>query len=372
MQFFFRYSAFVLVLAFIQITLCAQSLSSYGGSAIESSSEKAVVGTSFAGSWEAGAMLGPDFYYGDLNVKKFLPSRSVSFAGGVYITRQFTNVIGVKGELLVGGLNGNRDYPDNTSPYTVSFKGAFFDFSVHGVLNISNLLSPYHEGRKLFVYASLGLGIDVWNSHRSVTINGESFLVDTNTATRAALVIPVCLGLQYAITSRISAGVEYTVRPVFSDFVDQTQGGFKSDFVNLLSFTASYRFGSSKKKLNVQEYPYTTPVSYQPQPKAPEPIPAPVKPRIEIPSASEVYDYVVQICAYSKHDYTVEWVKKHYHVDLPVIKESENGLNRYIIGQYYKDINVAKELCDRFRKDGIHDAWVIAYQHGVRHHVVVY
>ena len=102
----------------------------------------------------------------------------------------------------------------------------------------------------------------------------------------------------------------------------------------------------------------------------------PVRPGQEIPvpsaPASEVYDYVVQICAFSKHDYTVAWVKKHYHVALPVIRERENGLSRYIIGHYYKDLNVAKELCDRLRKQGIRDAWVIAYQNGIRHHVVIY
>ena len=57
---------------------------------------------------------------------------------------------------------------------------------------------------------------------------------------------------------------------------------------------------------------------------------------------------------------------------MQVLKESEGGLNRYIIGTWYKDLNEAKNLCDKLRKQGIHDAWVIAYKERQRHHVIIY
>ena len=370
MQLYFKYSAFVFVLVLFQFTLFAQSLSTYESVGPSKNPDKNVRKGSLAGTWEAGAMLGPDFYYGDLNSKKFLPNRSISLAGGVFGIRQFTNVIGLKAQLLFGGLHGSKDGQENSQAVNWTFRGVFLDFTVNSVFNFSNLVSPYHDGRKIFVYGSIGFGVNAWSTRLTKGLNGELTDPPQVRGFQAAVVLPLGLGLQYAITNKINAGIEYTIRTVFSDHVDQTISGFKCDVINLLAVTASYRFGVSKKKLNVQEYGYSSPLRYQPA--APVPAPEPVRASPGIPQASEAYDYVVQICAFSKHEYTVAWVKKHYRVDMPVIKESENGLNRYIIGHYYKDLNVAKELCNRLRNKGIHDAWVIAYQNGVRHHAVSY
>ncbi|MCX6287691.1 MAG: outer membrane beta-barrel protein [Bacteroidetes bacterium] len=374
MQLYLRYTASVFVLVLIHFTLFAQSFSTYRGSDPSSNPAKTVKKGSLAGTWEAGAMLGPDFYYGDLNTKKFLPNRSISAAGGVFVMRQFTNVIGLKGQLLFGGLHGSKDGQEGSQSVNWTFRGTFLDFTVNSVFNLSNLVSPYHDGRKIFAYGTVGIGVNAWNTRLTKGVNGELTNPLQNNGFQAGFVLPFGVGLQYAITSKINAGIEYTVRTIFSDHVDQTVGGYKCDVINLLAFTASYRLGAPKKKLNVQEYGYSSPVTYLPATLVPVPVPQPeaVHTSPGIPSSSDVYEYVVQICAFSQHNYTVAWVKKHYRVDMPVIKESENGLNRYIIGHYYKDLNVAKELCDRLRKKGIHDAWVIAYQNGVRHHVVLY
>ena len=369
-----RYTAFVFLLVFVNVAIFAQSVANYGYADSQPDPGRKAGNASLAGTWEAGAMLGPDFFYGDLSSNKFLPSRNISAAGGLFLMRQFTNVVGLKGQLLLGGLNGRKDGLEGSKPVNWNFKGTFIDFTINSVFNFSNLVSPYHDGRKVFVYGTVGIGVNAWNSILGKSVNGVTGSPDQTKGMQAAMVVPLGLGIQFAVTNKINAGAEYTVRTIFSDRVDQTVGGFKWDFVNLLAFTASYRFGVSKKNINVQEYSYSNPVTYQPRPTEPVAVPVAEPPRQsqEIPSASAVYNYVVQVCAFAKHDYTVAWVKKHYHLDMPVIKESENGLNRYIIGHYYKDLNIAKELCNRLRKQGIHDAWVIAYQNGVRHHVVVY
>ena len=362
------YSAFVFVLVLITLSVCSQTLSSYGNPSSGESTVKTGSKGGIAGTWEAGAMFGPDFYYGDLNSSKFLPRGSISVAGGGYIMRQFTNVVGLKGQLLVGGVHGAMNVEEIYGPVFYSFNGFFIDFSANAVINLSNMFSPYHSGRKLFVYATAGLGVNAWNTKMSATFNGVTSDTAWPAGMKAALVIPFGLGLQYAITKKISVGAEYTVRTVLSDQVDHYAKGFKADFINLFAVSVSFRFGTPRKNLAVQEYAFPNQVRYQPS--SPAPIQAP--PVQEVASVSEVYDYVVQIAAFSKHNYSVTWVKKHYRVDMPVIKESENGLNRYIIGRYYKDLTEAKELCNRLRKQGITDAWVIAYKNGQRDHVVVY
>ena len=371
MRLFLLYTASFLLFLFTGLGLCAQTLNNYGSSSGQSNQAKSEKKATLAGTWEAGIMLGPDFYYGDLNPSKFFPNGSVSFGGGGYIMKQFTDVVGLKGQMLIGGLHGAMQVEEIFGPVNYSFQGVFFDLTANAVFNLSNLFSQYHSGRKFFVYATLGLGVNAWNTKLQAEYNGVITYPDTIGGMMASLTTPFGLGIQYAINSKISIGAEYTVRPVYSDNVDHFSKGFKADVINMLAFTASIRFGQANKKLSVQEYQYSTPV-YLPAVKEP-PVPPPDIPQLkETPSSSEVYEYVVQVCAFAKHNYSVSWVRKNYHLDLPVIKESENGLNRYIIGHYYKDVNEAKGLCDSLRKKGIHDAWVIAYKNGVRHHVVIY
>lgn len=356
MKFFPVFLTFVLVFSLAHALVYSQS------------SDNQTKKTSLAGTWEAGLLVGPDFYFGDLN-SGFYSSRNLSAAGGLFIMRQFTNVTGLKAQITFGGLRGNRDFNDGQGTHAYSFTGSDFDFTANVVINLSNLFSPYHAGRHLFIYASLGLGVTAWNSNLTETVNGEVFIPDQNAGMQVSLVVPLNLGLQYSITEKMRAGIEYSIRPVASDMLDQKAGGLKYDAVNMLSVTASFRFGKSKKALRVEEYPYAAPVTYQPRPYDALPadtltdaIPSP-------PDIHDIYLYAVQVCAYAKHQYSTTWVKKHYHLDYPVRKEKEAGLERFIIG-HYKELKDAKALCEKLRKKGIRDAWVIAYKDGKRHHVV--
>jgi len=44
-------------------------------------------------------------------------------------------------------------------------------------------------------------------------------------------------------------------------------------------------------------------------------------------------------------------------------------MERFLVGNY-KDLDYARELCQTLVKQGIHDAFVVAYKNGVRDHSV--
>lgn len=366
-----RYTASVFLFVLLHLGLNSQTISNYGFPETSAAPPQKSRSASIAGTWETGVLLGPTFYYGDLNVNKFLPDKSISFAGGLYATSQFTNVFGLRAQIVLGGLRGSKSWQDGKKPVTESFSAFCIDFTVNSVINFTNMFSPYRQGRKVFVNGLLGAGVFAWNSLLTADVNGVVSNPDQIAGFQAGFVLPVGLGLQYNFTERISAGAEFTVRTVFSDNVDQSQGGFRCDIENLLAFTFSYRFGNPRKDIGVKDYSYSYPVQYKPVP--PPDIPAQPE-KLPVPQASpnEIYDYAVQVCAFSKHNYSADWVKKHFRISLSVKKESENGLNRYIIGTFFRDVNEARELCDKLRRQGIRDAWVIAYLNGIRHHVVIY
>lgn len=190
----------------------------------------------FAGNWQFGLTIGPDFYYGDLNKKGSLISHNASIAGGLIVTRQMTNVFGLRGELLMGGLNGENVSDNDPHRY---FNGVFSDMAVMATLDFYNLIFKFSPFRKVHVYGTGGVGIISWSS--SSYVNGIK-----NSGKNVAAFFPVGLGVFYTFANRINVGVELTGRAVTSDYLDQYSAKAKFDFINYLSFWTSINLNQLK------------------------------------------------------------------------------------------------------------------------------
>lgn len=328
----------------------------------------------FNGPWQVGICIGPDFYYGDLNKYQFGISRSVSFAGGLSVVRQITNVIGARGQLLVGGLNGRKEITYEGNPAVKQFRGAFLEFNINGTINFSNLFSDYKPSRHFFVYGTLGIGFTNWNTREEDMSNGIVYYSTPDPRRwRTAAVIPFGLGAIYQLTDKLNLNLEWTFRMATSDLLDQTVGGFKFDFYDYLSVGVSLNLGVLKKKSQkMLDYPYFSTPALPLQMPVQAPFPEPTR-QVVFPAndynLNDNYVYVVQICAYKKHNYSPTWIRKKYNISQPVIREREGKMSRYITGSY-KNIEPAIELRDKLLKKGIHDAFIVAYKDGIRHHTV--
>jgi len=318
----------------------------------------------FAGSWQVGVTLGPDFYYGDLNKYKMGIARSVHVAGGIFVNRQFSNVFGVRGQLLMGGLTGRKENLDSVK----QFRGSFLEFNINGTLNFSNLFSPYKPSRHFFIYGTIGIGITNWNTLLESSSNDVVYsMVPNPRRWRTAAVVPFGMGGLYRLNDKLNLHVEWTFRLVTSDLLDQEQAGFVFDFYDYLAFGISLNLGKwNKKSQNLQDYPYNP---------LPDRMEVPVEPSYPEPQKNVVYPandnyvYVVQIFAFEKTNYSPTWIKKRYKISQPVVRERDGTLSRYIIGNF-TDIGPAIALRDEVLKKGIRDAFVVAYKDGVRHHTV--
>jgi hypothetical protein len=320
------------------------------------------------GNWYIGVSFGPDFYYGDLSSSNFIPKKNISFAGSLFTHHHFSEIFGLRIQLLAGGLNGSL-VQDNVSS-DKAFTGLFIDATANGTINFSNLFSPNKPTRKLFVYGTAGLGYAVWFSKLlNVVYNVDS--IQVNTFVNSSVVFPIGIGAIYNINKKLQVHVEWTFRTFFSDKLDNTIGGYRFDVVDYLAFGVSLNLGGKKekKRANVLDYPYTVrPVVYaNPPPIRVEPRPAQV---VAVPSQPDEYLYKVQICAFNQHNYSAEWIRRHYRVKQPVTLEQEGAMSRYTVGGY-TDMQQARALRDEMIKLGITDVFVIAYKDGVRHHTVI-
>jgi len=327
----------------------------------------------FAKRWSIGISFGPDFYVGDLTNNTLRFWKNTSLAGSLYTQYQITNVIGFRIQLLGAWLNGYGNTVINGSIVDRSFTGVLAEGNVNGVINFSNLLSPYKSGRRFFVYGTLGAGCSAWYTKvKGVVYNADS-LSTSNPLNNfhTALVVPLGLGATCRLGDRLNVSLEWTFRFVNSDLLDQTAGGAGWDVYDYLGVGISLNLGKPRSKsAKIKDYPipafqYSVPV----QPPVQPPPPQMTVHLITPPAPSETYDYVVQICAYDRHQYTPAWIQKHYRVPYPVRLEKEGKMERFLVGNY-KDPARATEICNQLKKHGIRDAFVVAYKDGVRHHTL--
>jgi len=330
----------------------------------------------FAKRWYLGINLGPDFYYGDLRTKSFLPNKNVSLAGSLFLQYHFNDIFGLRIQLLPGGLNGSKMVEKEGKTIEESFTGIFIEANVNGTVNFFNLFSPGKPERRFFIYGTVGVGYSGWYSKLlNKVYNYDSLSTDNPLKNfHSSLVLPVGVGAIFKISEKIQANVEWTWRSYLSDQLDNTIGGYKFDMVDYLAVGISLRVGGKgkhqKENLNVLDYRYPVyPVTYQ----QPEPVRTPqAEPPVPVQQSytQEEYDYVVQIFAFDKHNYSAEWIRKRYKIGREVRREQEGTLSRYFVGNF-RDIQSAKALRDEMLQKGIHDAFIVAYKNGVRHHTVI-
>ncbi len=352
--------------AILFVFLLAGSVHLFAQTAV---SEKQLKSNQFAGTWQLGANIGPDFFYGDLSTYKITPSKNINLAGSIYFGRQFTNVIGLRIQLLYGGIRGEKNYQLGNDNVTQSFSGSVLEFNTNATINFSNFISPYKTSRRFFVYGTIGIGIANWRTLRvSPEIDGVT-PIENPLQWKTAAIMPLGLGAFYKIGNKVNIGLEWTFRMVFSDMVDQTVGGFKFDIYDYLAVGITINLGGHGKHLpKVLDYAYPVsqvPVIYPVQQDT-------LYPKIAPPAGGITqgdYLYSVQVCAFNRHQYSTKWVRKRYRISQPVRMEKEGNMERFLVGNY-KELEYARELCQTLIKQGIHDAFVVAYKNGIRDHSV--
>ena len=325
----------------------------------------------FGNTWMVGANFGPDFFYGDLGPQGIGINYNVSVAGSLYGGRQFSNVIGLRGQLLFGGIRGRKVDTVAVSPINQSFSGLLIDFSASATINFSNLFSAYKPSRRFFVYGTIGFGVTSWNTKITDHKTQQIITSDSLVRWKTAPFFPFGLGAFVRITERISLSAEWTFRMAFTDLLDQKSGGFKYDFYDCLAFGIHFNLGKmSRKSPKVKDYPYPVYPNQAPPPAnlpvldIPQQTPQSVQP---VPGVN--YTYVVQIFAFAKRTYNPESIRKRYHISQPVRREREGSLNRYLIGNY-QDLQMARDIREQMIRKGIHDTFVVAYKDGKRDHIV--
>ena len=185
-------------------------------------------------SYEIGINVGTLIYQGDLSQSAFGSTKDLKPAIGIYVSKDLDAYFTLRANLTIGKVGVDESqftYPAYKKLRNFMFTTPVTELSTVLVWNILGE-SADRDYRKLSPYIFAGAGITFLNVNRDWSRIDTTFFdskssaiiglgKDTLQATPRILpIIPLGIGLKYAITDKIGIRAEATYRLAFSDYID--------------------------------------------------------------------------------------------------------------------------------------------------------
>jgi hypothetical protein len=352
-------------------------LASWGGAEIKAQ-QRSVYNYPIPG-WEFGAQLGFGQYYGDISQRSYFQkfSGETRFSGQLFARRHFNERFGLGFSLHRSGLRSIKDNFSDGAVANLEYSGRIFEIGVHGYLNLSNLFWGY-QARRLNLYATLGLHYGDWkgtltDSQTQNVIFEEGLNIAGLKFNSGGMVIPVTLGLKYAISNNLSLDFNGSIHTVLSDDLDYYADGFKQDILLFTHVGIAYHFGDGRKTARPANIgkESTGPVEvidydrFEIKKEA-KVVPA-VLPLIEMEPVSQTktFEFRVQVLAKREKITHISQIFPNITFEYPIVVNNYQGIHRYSTGSF-SSFNDAQAYANTMRNRGIHDAFVVAYRNDVR------
>ena len=203
----------------------------------------------FAQYIDAGILLGASNYLGDLSKNSgtvYLKETKPAF--GVLVRYNFTDMFGARLGLnytWVSGRDANVKNDDYIRQRNLSFKSNILELSLIGEVNLPGY-QPYGLSRPLSPYLFGGIAVfkfkprtryqGNWEELQPLGTEGQGLAQypERKEYKLASLAIPFGLGVKYAISDKITLGLELGSRFTFTDYLDDVSGTYVS-FPELLA-----------------------------------------------------------------------------------------------------------------------------------------
>ncbi|MFO7723893.1 MAG: outer membrane beta-barrel protein [Bacteroidales bacterium] len=179
--------------------------------------------------WYIGLNLGTSKFYGDISGKTSGFSNASPFSGdfyndrgfmyGLMLTKRFNGIFWTRLNLLtttLGSENENLDF---------YFKSDLVEFSLSGIVSLSEMIGGNDPDRLLNVYAFAGAGMVSYRAWKR-QLDTDSLIETEGTGSRKAanMVFPFGLGVDFRVTPEFTISGEFSLRHLQTDRVDAHGG----------------------------------------------------------------------------------------------------------------------------------------------------
>ena len=217
----------------------------------------------FEPHWLINANIGAMQYYGDVAEKSDPFSQmahGTAWGYGIILGRQFSPVLGLRGQFLAGKIKSKKDKYKGGAPANLSFESTVIEFNVHGTVNFSNWFFKYKPDRLFSIYGFLGIGLT--NFEGETKQNGKIIHSFGHGAGKGLGgrqiegVIPIGTGLEIRLNDKFTVNLETSMHGVGNDELDGVKGGSDYDVYGYTSAGLTYKFNFTSglnKMLNEYE-----------------------------------------------------------------------------------------------------------------------
>lgn len=185
---------------------------------------------------EIGLLAGGSFYLGDINPKRlFAQTRP---AGGLYYRYNINTRWAFRMGLTYGRIQADDKHFNN--PRNLNFRNDLFDVSAMMEVNFLNFFIGSDRQYRFTPYLTAGVAVcfsnpkgyrfneqtdrTEWFALQPLHTEGQGLPDGPKNYSLTQFAFPFGIGLRYSISSRVSIGLEWTMRLVFSDYLDDVSG----------------------------------------------------------------------------------------------------------------------------------------------------
>ena len=205
--------------------------------------------------------VGQSYYQGDLSPMNHRASFSEgSLAIGIGVSRQVSKYFTVGIDIFKGQLKGDdrKSFDEDRRIRNLRFQNSYVEGSAVVEFNISQLFrDSTYAGKGIDVYYKTGVGII--RSNPTTELNGQEYVLREYGTEGQYLpgapeayglhhvTIPFGLGCRFALTPKISIGLEAVLRATFTDYLDDVSSAYpdlellKSSINGMEAVILSYR-----------------------------------------------------------------------------------------------------------------------------------
>jgi|SRR5665213_357659 len=168
--------------------------------------------------------VGTSNYQGDLQSKRFTFNQA-HFAGGVGLSYIFTQHFAVRADFKIGKISGNDKYSKN-----IVRNLNFTSHLTEGDIDLQYFLTPLGT-HSLTPYVFAGLALYHFDPYTfdstgtkyylpPLSTEGEGFVSGTKMYSLTQIGIPFGGGIKLALSDNLNVGVEFGIRKLFTDYLD--------------------------------------------------------------------------------------------------------------------------------------------------------
>ena len=192
--------------------------------------------------WTVEANAGLLSFYGDLSsydanyIDKLKYESGQAFS--LNISKHFSRLFGISGQLLIGKLNGSAD--------NSSFEADILEYNLNLKLNLFNLCFPDNKG-KFGITARAGIGQFWYSSAKSVYTEGSNEITKRD-ARVPEFTYLIGAGSFIRVIDRFGISLEISVRQCQTDWLDVSKSNNDFDYYSYTSLGITYYFDRFKKE----------------------------------------------------------------------------------------------------------------------------